>query len=610
MKSIVQRCTCRMLSKAIMSVTLPKGNTKNEVATSREKPASPDQHPTQGRRDFVKKISALTIGASIPSVLINAASDDTRHRRELFNSSAVRQGKASIATILHTADIHAQVHTHDEFFVENGQVIYKKRGGFAVLKTMLNKLRAENPDNTLLIDGGDCFQGGGLAALSQGKAIVPLINDIRYDLMIPGNWEVAYKKEMMLQDLGGYTAAKICANMFHQTGDSLNGNLIFPPYWTTTIAGIKLGFIGYTDPKVPKRQPPAFSVGIQYANPIDSVASYIAELKEKEQCVMVFLVTHLGLAQQVDLSNKPQVQGVDYILGGDTHERVRNPITGKYAMVTEPGAFGSFVARLDLVIENGKVKDKNYELLEVDPEKYKADSQMLALIKKERAPYSEELDKVIGRSRIPLVRYYVLETPMDNLITDAMMWKFKPDVTLSNGFRFCPPLVPDRKTKEAVITIDYLWSMVPINAEIKSGQVPGQQLWDWLEMELHHVFAKNTEERLGGWVVRMKGMQLNFTMNNELGKRINWIKINDKPIDVNKTYSVITCEREGDPDDTLCRLGNVKEPMLQNTTMHETLIEYLKVKSPVVPRIEGRVTATDAPPNLLSQLEGYGYEFF
>ncbi len=593
-----------------MSVTLSKRTSKNEACPSQEKQASFDQCQTEGRRDFVKKISALTIGAMVPSVLANAASHDTQHRRELFNSSAVQQGKARIATILHTADIHAQVYTHDEFFVENGQVLYKKRGGFAVLKTMLNKLRSENPGNTLLIDGGDCFQGGGLAALSQGKAIVPLINDIRYDLMIPGNWEVAYKKEMMLQDLSGYTAAKICANMFHQTGDSLNGNLIFPPYWTTTIAGIKLGFIGYTDPKVPKRQPPAFSVGIQYANPIDSVAKYITELKEKEQCVMVFLVTHLGLAQQVDLSNKPQVQGVDYILGGDTHERVRNPIAGKYAMVTEPGAFGSFVARLDLVIENGKVQDKNYELLEVDPEKYKADSQMLDLIKRERAPYREELDKVIGKSRIPLVRYYVLETPMDNLITDAMMWKFKPDVALSNGFRFCPPLVPERKTKEAVITIDYLWSMIPINAEIKSGQVPGQQLWDWLEKELHNVFAKNTAERLGGWVVRMKGMHLNFTMNNELGQRINWIKINDKPIDLSRIYTVLTCEREGDPDDTLCRLGNVKQPTLLNVSMHETLIEYLKAKSPVSPRIEGRVTATDAPPNLLSQLEGYGYEFF
>ena len=75
----------------------------------------------------------------------------------MFGSLAVKNNKAGIATILHTADIHGQLYTHDEFFVEDGEVVYKKRGGMAVLKTMLNSLRAENPANTLLIDGGDCF---------------------------------------------------------------------------------------------------------------------------------------------------------------------------------------------------------------------------------------------------------------------------------------------------------------------------------------------------------------------------------------------------------------------------------------------------------------------
>ncbi|MEK6783385.1 MAG: bifunctional metallophosphatase/5'-nucleotidase [Bacteroidota bacterium] len=562
----------------------------------------------QGRREFCKSVTALAIGAMASPLFASSAYGDARHRDEMWHS--VRSSNAKMATILHTADIHGQLLTHDEFFIEDGQVIYKKRGGLAVLKTMVNKLRSENPDNTLLIDGGDCFQGSGVAALSQGKALVPLMNNIGYDLVLPGNWEVVYKKEMMMNDLDGYNAVKICANMFHEIGNGGKGDLIFAPYWTKNIAGIKIGFIGYTDSNIPKRQPPAFSKGIHFTKPVDDVARYITILKEQEQCAMIFLVTHLGLAQQVDLANKPQVQGVDYILGADTHERVRKPIEGKYARVTEPGAFGSFIARLDLVIENGQVKDKNYELLDVDPRKYKADPEMSALIERERTPYKAELDKVIGSSKLPLVRYYVLETPMDNMITDALMWKFKPDIAISNGFRFCPPLFPDRKTRQALITMDYLWSMVPINAEIKSGVVGGKQLWDWLEKELHNVFAKNPAERLGGWVVRMQGMHINFTMNNEFGKRLNWVKINNEPIDLSRSYLVATCEREGDPDDTLCRLGNVINPTYLNVDMHQTLIEYLKVHSPIAPRMEGRVTATDAPQNLLSQLESYGYTFF
>jgi 2',3'-cyclic-nucleotide 2'-phosphodiesterase (5'-nucleotidase family) len=529
--------------------------------------------------------------------------------REWSRQSAIQDGIAKRITLLHTADIHAQLYTHDEFFWENGKAVFKPRGGMAVLKTMLNTLRKENPGNTLLIDGGDCFQGGGVAALSEGRAIVPLINDIGYDLMLPGNWEVVYGKDMMERDLGGYDGQKICANMFHDTGDARKGELMFHPWWTTHFGDIKLGFIGYNDPLTPKRQSPAYSEGIQFTKPEKNVARYIRHLREYERCDMVFLVTHMGLAQQVDLANQAYVDGVDFILGADTHERVRAPIAAKYAKVTEPGAFGSFVAKLDLIVENGKVKDTSYQLLDVDPGRYKPDPGMLDLVRKAREPYKAQLDKVIGKSKTPLVRYYVLENPMDNLITDAIYWKFKPDIALSNGFRFCPPLVPDARTGVAEITNEFLWSMLPVDSDAKTGEITGQQLWNWLERELHNVFAKNPAQRFGGWVVRFAGMDINFTAYNEMGKRLNWVKVKGEPIDLKKWYTIVACEREGDPDDNLCRVEQVSMARKLGYTLHDIVREYLAVHSPVAPKIEKRVTATDVPQDLLSQLEGYAYTF-
>jgi 2',3'-cyclic-nucleotide 2'-phosphodiesterase (5'-nucleotidase family) len=561
------------------------------------------------RRDFLKTLSltgaALT---GIPAVA-GAITSDSGREKEWQRSSVLNQGKAKRITILNTADIHAQLYIHDEFFWENGKAVYKKRGGFATLKTMINTLRSANPGNTLVIDGGDCFQGGGVAALSEGRAIVPLINNIGYDLMLPGNWEVVYGKEMMQQDLGGYDAQKICANMFHDTKDEYNMDLIYHPYWTTYFGNIKLGFIGYNDPLTPKRQSPAYSEGILFTKPEVNVAKYIRILRDYEKCDMIFLVTHMGLAQQVDLSNKSQIEGVDYILGADTHERVRKPISGKYAKVTEPGAFGSFVAKLDLIVENGKIKDTNYQLLDVDPEKYKPDPEMINLVDKARAPYKEKLDKVIGKTRSNLVRYYVLENPMDNLITDAIYWKFKPDIALSNGFRFCPPLVTNPQTGSADITNEFLWSMLPVESEAKAGEITGEQLWNWLEKELHNVFAKDPAQRFGGWVVRFAGMKINFTAYNEMGKRLNWVKIKGEMLERTKVYSIVACEREGDPDDNLCRVEKVMEAKKLGASLHDIIKEYLAVHSPVSPGIEGRVTATDVPQNLLSQLEGYDYEF-
>ena len=569
------------------------------------------------RRDFLRRSSRLGLGLGIGGGLIStpmAASalnnEDAAYKSaSMSKNKAVRDGKATKVTLLHTADIHAQLNIHDEFFVENGKNVFKKRGGFATMKTMINTLRNKNKENTLVIDGGDCFQGGGVAALSEGKAIIPLMNNIGYDIMLPGNWEVVYGKEMMMKDMFGYDGVKVCANMYHNTKDEFNGDLIFPPYFVKHIGGINIGFIGYNDPLTPKRQSPAYSEGIKFTNPEFNVAKYIKILREYEQCHMVFLLTHMGLAQQVGLANQPEIKGVDYILGADTHERVRTPIQGVNTKVTEPGAFGSFIAKMDIIIENGEVKDHTYQLLDVDPTIYKEDEEMKRLVEKAREPYKKELNRVIGKTKTTLMRYYVIETPMDNFITDAIMWKFKPDIALSNGFRFCPPLVPDAKTGEAEITVDYLWNMLPVDSEAKTGKITGKQLLGWMEKELQNAFAKDPGKRFGGWVVRFKGMEVNFTIKNEVGKRVNWIKVGGKPLDLEKTYSFVACEREGDPDTTICRVEGVSEPKRLGSTLHSVIEEYLKVNSPIAPKLEGRCTATDAPNTLLTQLMGFGYEF-
>jgi 2',3'-cyclic-nucleotide 2'-phosphodiesterase (5'-nucleotidase family) len=568
------------------------------------------------RREFLKKATgmglSLGIGAGLVSPLAASAlnnSDAAGLSKEMFGSKAVKSGKAEIFTILNTADIHSQLLIHDEFFIEDGKPVYKKRGGFATLKTMVNELRSQNPANTMLIDGGDCFQGGGVAALTEGRAIVPLMNNIGYDLMLPGNWEVVYGKEMMMKDMFGYNSPKVCANMFHDSNDEFKGELIFPPYYIKYIAGMKVGFIGYNDPLTPKRQSPAYSDGIQFTHPELNITKYIKLLREYEKCEMVFLVTHMGLAQQVGLANSDLSKGVDYILGADTHERIRTPIEGKNAKVTEPGAFTSFMAKLDIVLEDGVIKDQTYQLLDVDPEKYKEDEEMKMIVQKAREPFKKELDRVIGKTKTPLVRYYVVETPMDNFITDAIMWKFKPDIALSNGFRFCPPLVPDKKTGVAEITMDYLWSMLPVDSEAKQGTVTGKQIWDWMEKELQNAFAKDPAKRFGGWVVRFSGMEVNFTIGNELGKRVNFIKVKGRQIDLNKTYTFVACEREGDPDTTICRVNGVEHPTRLGSTLHKVIEEYLAIHSPIAPKLEGRATVTDAPNTLLTQLMGVGYEF-
>lgn len=507
-------------------------------------------------------------------------------------------------TILQTADIHAYLNPHQELFVEKDAIVFRKAGGLAHIKTLADSIRRENPEGTLLIDGGDLIQGSGASVRSQGSIFPPIVQAMQYDLLIPGNWEVIYGKDIMMQVMNQYKTNVIAANMY----DDTTQKSLFKPYWVTEKKGVKIGFIAYNDPEVPERQNPQYSKGIRFSKVEEDLVATIAQLKEKEQVDVLFLVTHLGISRQVMLANDEAVKGVDFILGNDTHERIRKPINGKYAKVVEPGAFGSFLGKLDLKIKDRKIVGYEYDLIEVSPEKYPADKNLQAVIDDAVAPYQEEMRTVLGHTSTPLYRYLVVENPMDNLITDALLWKTGADLATSNGFRFGVPIVPDTSGKAPITKAD-LWRMLPVDERMKVGKVKGQQIKDWLEHEINNVFAADYQERFGGWLVRFSGMTLRFNSSKAKGRRIEAITIQGKPLELTKTYTMASCDRTGEPLTTMCRMKNAADVQLQTYTLHDAVTAYLKARGTVNPKLDGRSVATDLGTAAFSQMKEGDYRF-
>lgn len=561
------------------------------------------------RRDFLKKIGALSTGAGllVPGGLQGALPEILNDPDDA--SSAPERKGSTFVHILQTTDVHCQIHPHDEMFWENDRAVFRKAGGYAAIDGYFRAFRKKNP-HTLTVDTGDMFQGSLLAWNTKGRAMVPLLNRLGYDMYLPGNWDVMYYKKAMQELLGGLSAPKVCTNMFHDAGEGKPGLHIFQPYYVWYVAGIRVGFLGYTDHLVPIRQSPNYSKGIVYTKAEENLAHYVKVLREQEACDVVILLAHLGLSQQIHLANHPACEGVDYILGGDTHERVRKPIEGKYAKVVEPGAFGSFVGRLSLEVKDGKVVSQAYELTEIGGQTAKPDKTMAALIAAEEQNFKAEGNKVIGYSKLPLYRYFVIENTIDTLILDALNDQLpEADIVLSNGFRFCPPRSTPNADGLIPITESYLWDMLPFDTSVRIGTVSGAQLMEWLEKELNNVFAKDASKRFGGWVVKFKGMKVEFKAFEEAGKRVQSVLIGGLPLDLNKTYTISACERDGDPPDMLCRMRNVQELRTTAHTLHSCVKNYLSKHSPVEPKPAGNAIALDAPATLLTQVYGVDYQF-
>ncbi|WP_225035710.1 bifunctional metallophosphatase/5'-nucleotidase [Winogradskyella sp. SM1960] len=538
-------------------------------------------------------LGILAITASCKSEKKNQIADDN-----------TTKGDTLRITILQTADIHGQLDTHPELFWENDKIEFKNRGGLANIKTLFDREREANPNKTIIVDGGDLIQGSGYAALSEGKVMQDVIKNMGYDVIIPGNWEVVYGKDMMLEIMKGYETDVIVQNMF----DDKSEDPLFPAYSIKEINGVRLGFVGINDPDVPVRQNPIFSEGIGFSGLDAELKKMVDDIKVNENIDVLFLVTHIGIFKQVELASNPIAEHADYVLGNDTHERVREMIQGTYAKVTEPGAFGSFVGKLTLHFVDGKLVGDDYDLIDVDPEIYPADEKIQALVDQAKAPYKDNLETIIGYTNTPIYRYLTVENPMDNMITDAARWKTGADISISNGFRFGNPIVP-ADGRPAPITRANLWNLLPVNEPVKTGKATGKQIKDWLEKEMHNAFSQNPTERFGGWLVRFSGMEVDFNSQNDKGERISSITVKGEPMQDDEYYTISACVRPGDPIDNLCRMANVKDVEVKDYTIHEAVEEYLKKHSPVSPTLEGRAYCEYLGEYSFSTVPQTDYEF-
>ena len=151
--------------------------------------------------------------------------------------------------------------------------------------------------------------------------------------------------------------------------------------------------------------------------------------------------------------------------------------------------------------------------------------------------------------------------------------------------------------------------MLPVDASVRVGEATGQQIRDWLEKELENVFAKEASRRFGGWLIRFKGMTMEFKAFAPMGQKVQKVEIGGVPLDLTKTYSLAACEREGDPEDVLCRMQGVKNARTLDYTLHDAMRGYLAANSPVTPTLHQAAKILDGPQTLLSQVWGVEYEF-
>ena len=422
---------------------------------------------------------------------------------------------------------------------------YGRMGGFAHLATLVQQLRGNyGSEKTLLLDGGDTWQGSGTAYWTRGKDMVEACNLLGVDVMT-GHWEFTYLAKEILANIeafhGDFVAQNVVLTEEAQFEDSPaydeDSGHVFPPYTIKTLNGKRVAVIGQSFPYTPIANPQRFIPDWSFGIREDDMQNIVDQVRNNENVDLVVLLSHNGM--DVDKKMASRVSGIDLILGGHTHDAVpklleiSNP--GGKTLVGNSGSHGQFLSVVDIQVGSSGISDFRYNMLPIFSDLLPADKQMQSLIDKVRAPYLDRLQVPLTTAGDLLYRRGNFNGTFDQVVCDALREVKDSQISLSPGFRWGVSVLPgDTVRMEEVLTqtcITY--------PETYRREMNGEEIKRILEDVADNLFNEDPYYQQGGDMVRVGGMNYTLDLRQGIGQRINNMTLdNGKPIEAGKKYPV------------------------------------------------------------------------
>ena len=474
--------------------------------------------------------------------------------------------KSNDIIILHTNDVHCGV---QDIIGYDGLMLYKKQ-----LQKKYN--------NVMLVDAGDHIQGGTIGQITNGEAIINIMNKLEYEVATIGDHEFHYgikqlEKIEKLLDCG-YISSNYCFKK--------NKTSIYPPTKIIEKGGKKIGFIGVATPQTLSK---TFLISILDENGenvydfltdnhsqelYDRIQQHIDELK-KQNCDFIIILGHLGmygdaLEENTSAGLLKNLKGINSLIDGHSHKvySMTSPDKdGKNVILVQTGTKLANIGVLTLH-ENGTLSHFNLDKVPYDPELADetlnvtrnqvvrhVDKEMNGYINDIYSSFSDKLNEVIGKSDFPLnvfknasesTDYINLlsgrrENALCNLVTDAMRELGEADVSIMNA-----GAVPT-DIKQGNITYQDIINIMPFSNDVLVKEVTGQTILEALDFGVRSLPDVTTRFPQVSGITFKVDTSINSTVvidENEvfekLGdkQRVYDIRVNGEKLDLNKTYTL------------------------------------------------------------------------
>ena len=234
-------------------------------------------------------------------------------------SSIAASHKVLNLTILHTNDFHARfrpISKYDNNCSAESNAEGKCFGGSARLITAIEDARSRH-ENTVLLDGGDQFQGTLFYNLYKGKVAAEMMNKLGYDGMTVGNHEFDDGPETLRAFMDAVNFPVLMANANVDMEPELKGKL----QKSTVIerSGHKIGLIGLVTEDVVDISSPGDNIIFT-----DAITAAQAEVDSLTAAGVGIIILMSHSSYEIDKEIAANTTGIDVIVGGHDNAYLSN----------------------------------------------------------------------------------------------------------------------------------------------------------------------------------------------------------------------------------------------------------------------------------------------
>ncbi|KAK9891687.1 hypothetical protein WA026_015655 [Henosepilachna vigintioctopunctata] len=513
-----------------------------------------------------------------------------------FNLLSVHSVPSSVNSfelaIVHVNDFHARFEESNEW---GGQCDKKEKciGGFSRMYQTIETLKKNNP-NILLLNAGDNFQGTVWYNIFKWNVTQHFLNKIPFDAYTLGNHEFDDNVDNAVQYMKHLKAPVVLANVNDSLESSFQG--LYKKSIVVERGGKKIGLIGVllTEVMVKAR------IGkLKFFDESESINAEAERLVKEHNVFTNIIISHCGYELEQDMAKKARGK-ISVIVGGHTHsllwtgdnppshaEKPEGPYptvvqnkAGKNILVLQAQSFARYVGNIRVQYNSvGEVTHwSGSPIFQTSslPQNPKITAELMTW----KESLDVEVDKKLGESLTELSNAMIFNGMSSGIPSEY--------ATVS--------LVNSGALKESIqrgnITYRKILDASPFTNDIVVGHIRGKFLLEALEHALEY-FAEWRSRLL-----QVSGLKVTYDFTKPEGKRVKYVQVRCFKCSVpkysdlqpNANYNVVTLDFLTLGGDGFSMLRDNFVTTRIGSTLIDSLVQYVKKKSPVWSEIEGRIT--------------------